>query len=127
MRDLLCGVLLIVLSATTSVAQKKSDRHDHELVGSVKSVRWEDHSFDYVDGEYIECTKPMIIITGFSIEGAKTSKVVDAGEPICGYVAPDLSKRIYDQGGNIIEYLPGYTIEHSGYRLRHIYDSNGRR
>lgn len=130
MRNLLCAVLMVSLNVLVAAAQKKSDRQDYELVGSVKSARFEHRSFDYVDGEYIESVDNtgIVVTVTFSIEGTLTSKKVDARYPfMCGYEAPDLSKRIYDLSGNLIEYLSGDTIEHSSYRLRHFYDSNGRR
>ena len=46
---------------------------------------------------------------------------------MCGYEGEDMGKRIYNQRGDMIEYQSGDTLEHSSYKLRHIYDSNGRR
>ncbi len=126
---LLFRLLPIVLGVSTVVAQKKSDRQDYELVGPVKTVRCEDKSFDYVDGVYIEHlnTTPMTITTTFDLEGTKINEVVDINYPLCGFRAPDCSKRVYDRDGKLVEYMPNDTIEHSSYRLLHIYDSDGRR
>jgi len=129
MRMLRCGLLLIVLGVSTGVAQKRSDRQDFELIGPVKAVCMEDQSFDYLGGEYKEHlnTNPMTITLTFDREGTKIDEVVSVTYPLCAVRAIDNSTRVYDQDGKLIEYMPNDTIEHSGYRLQHIYDSDGRR
>ena len=128
MRQVIVTLFLILICSNIAVAQKRSDAQELELTGPVKVVRAIHYSFHLIEGKYVESGKnPTRVTQVFDRKGTKLFEQVDVGEPICGYMAPDNSKRTYDQNGTLIEYLPNDTIEHSGYRLRHIYDSIGRR
>lgn len=134
MRALLASALLILIGATLTTAQKRSDKQIYDLMGPVKVVRETTVYFDYRDGKYSELPsqEPVRAVMVFDREGMLLlSERLDGIVP-CGFSrfssSPyfDPSKRVYDSSGNLVEYMPADTLEHSSYRLKHFYDSKSR-
>lgn len=133
MSRLMASALIILISATLAFAQKRSDKQVHDLVGPVKVVRETTVCFDYKDGQYSELPdhEPIKAVKVFDREGMLLFSEVINSVPICGFPrrskgVGDPAQRIYDPEGNLVEYMPGDSIEHSSYRLKHKYDANGK-
>lgn len=128
MKRLTALVFLSIITVNVALAQMRSDARTLELTGTVKVVRSFSISFDLIDGKYVESgTGSGLLTQVFDREGMKIFEEVRSSGPICGVVAPDYSKLKFDHDGSVIEFLPNDTVEHSGYKLKHTYDSNGRR
>ena len=129
MKRLAAVSLAIVLNILTVYAQKASDKQGYELIGPVKAVRSITLYFDYSENRYSEtpskASEPTAFV--FDSEGVLLFKAVGVAGLIAGSIYPDNVSKKYDHNGNEIEFLSNDTVGHSNYRLRHIYDSNGRR
>lgn len=135
MRVSIASASLIFVWATLAVAQTRSDKHAYDLMGPVKVVRETRVYFDYQDGKYSELPsrEPEKAVKVFDRDGTLLYSEVLSNLLPCSfsrfgsktyYIDP--SKRVYDSKGNLIEYMPNETFEHSGYRPKHFYDAKGR-
>ncbi len=121
----------ILISVTIVYPQKRSDRQDYELIGRVKVVRAVTLSYKFEDGKYSEkespMSEPMALV--FDVDGNLLFRALGmmgllVGDRYPDY--PDRGSRFYDRNGNITEYLSADTVEHSSYKTKYVYDSNGR-
>lgn len=132
MRALMASALLILIGATLTTAEKRPDKQTYDLMGPIKVVRETIVYYDYRDGKYSELPsqEPVRAVMVFDREGMLLlSERLNSILPTCGFsISPyfDPSKRVYDSSGNLVEYMPADTLEHSSYKLKHIYDSKRR-
>jgi|ERR1041384_349860 hypothetical protein len=123
---------LILFSATVAFTQKKSDRQDYELIGKVKVLRSWTISYKFVDGKFSEkessTSEPVAVV--FDRDGNMLFKAIGLkglmgiGEVYASYSYRPY--RLYDQEGNLAEYLSADTLEHSSYRIKYTRDSKGK-
>ena len=127
MRRSFATSLVILIGVTIVHAQKRSDRQDYELIGKVKVLRTLTSSYKFVDGHYSEQAEnsgPMVLV--FDLDGNLLFKETSCTRLIVPERYTDRGTKFYDRNGNVTEYLSADTIEHSDYKTKYVYDSNGR-